>query len=519
MTGTEDTQASGVEPTPRPLVVVLAVIPFVVVLASLGLVLATSVPLGVQDEWFWRRYSTIDLPVFELVAGFVAFAAAAALAFAADHRRDLGPAARRTAVALVLALGALVDFQVLLAGKIGLVENLYAVLDRYTTGYLAEAAEISDGREFFSDFHHHLKTTHGPVVHHLDVHPPANIAFSYFVLRLCQRSPRLTSWLVTDASKDVAMAVRMGREHQFFDRLPDDPALYAAAYLIVLLFVASLSAARLLLLVTGARLAKSPRNLGLAACALVALPSPILFLGHFDVLFFFWTSVCLALFVSSRSGARRRRILFSAAAGFACGIGVTFTLGYGVVLAFVIVFLLTRVAREREAWTDLFAFLAGGGVVIVLCYVCGVRIVEICFACLDNNSKFYLQTFRSGRWILVNPIELIAFSGGVWAALMLYGLRRCSPRGLFAKTDAEATRFFAWVFLLYLLVHPYCRGEFPRLTLLYLPIPIGLCVHDLLTEVRDRRAWLLVAAGTAAALLQIFLIRASLKIAFFYGNV
>ena len=491
-------------------------------IAALGalawLLLGSEIPLGIPGEWVWQRYQNCDLPLFELVGGLLAFALALAIAWCLDLKKGTGAIARRLGLIAILLLGSWMDFQVLLAGKIGLTENVYAVLDRHTTGYLAEAAAITDFRQYFSRFNERQEKQRANV-HHLDVHPPGNIAIAYAVLSCCRRHLDLAVWLQNRLPYDVSLGLKQARTYRFFGTLLDAPEVYPAACVMVLLMLAALCLARFSLVLTVRMLAGSRCNLALAACLLATLPGPILFLGHFDVLLFAWSSVCVCFFVRWLTISGRSRMLWSLATGFSCGIGVVLTLGYGIIIALFVVVMLVRAARDGRKVADLALFGAGGLLVIGICHLCGVRIVEICFLCMRNNTQFYLDTARSWRWLLVNPLEFVLFFGVLWVGVTALYLRQCPFRRLFTLAPEDLLRLFAWVFLIYLMIHPYCRGEMGRLALLYMPIPLVICARDLMHAVKNRRGWLFAAFAGFAGLLQIFLLRAILKLAFFYGRV
>ena len=484
---------------------------------TVAALLACTCPLGVDGEWVWQRYNRIDFPLVECLLLVLGFTFAAAIAFRTDHMPN-GHGWRIAGVIAVLALGSWADFQLLLAGKTGLAENVYAVLDRHTTGFLSEAARIRDAGQYAATFHERLRLPKGDV-HHLDVHPPGHILLAFTVLQFCREHPGISTWLVERLPYDVADGLKQAQRLRYFEGLLDDAAVYPAACVLMLLQLAGLFIARCCVLLAAGLLLQSWRRSALVACLAAAVPSPILFLGHFDTLCFCGTAVCLLLFAASRATRGPPRLAWSAATGLACGIGVVFTLGYGALIALFVVFWLARAAEDRRSWLDLFAFGAGGLLVVALCTACGLRIIAVCFQCLENNSEFHMDTNRGWRWLLVNPPEFLVFFGAACSSIWLLSLRHCAPRKLFEGSDIDVLRIGAVTFLAYLLVHPYCRGEAARLTLLYMPVILLVCAVEVMADARSRRDWLLVLAAAALGLLQTFFMRLTLRLAFFHGEM
>ncbi|MBT3376638.1 MAG: hypothetical protein HN742_07885 [Lentisphaerae bacterium] len=504
-------------PSGVPLTLVLVLAASAVGLVAL-LVVCTSLHLGIPGEWGWRRYAQIDFPWIECTAIVLGFGFACFCAHIADAARGDRRIRGIALLGLLVAL-AWIDVHVLLAGKIGLTENIYAILDRHTTGYLSEAARIEDGGTYFRDFHN-LRSKVNGAVHHLDVHPPGNVLFSHLILRACRRFPRATQALASRLSKDAHVGLSQAKTFRYFEDLLDDDAVYRAACLVVLLFLAGMTVTRICCMAAVSRLSRRDDRLGLAGLATLAAPAPILFLGHYDVLLFTLSSLwTLVLVVGLTATEERRRLAAMCVAGLLAGVGVVITLGYGVLIAMTTVILLTHGVRHRRSWLALLAFYAGGGLIVLLCYGAGVRIIEICFACMRNNTEFYLDTSRSWRWILVNPIEFAVFFGIPWLLVLPSWYRGSSIRSLFEVDGATLFRWAAGVFLVYLLIHPYCRGEIARLSLLFTPVLFVPCIQTLVERVDDRKARICSIAIVGTILVQIVVLRLSLKLAFFHGNL
>lgn len=510
---TEPLQEPEISPS-WPLTVLALTLAFTVL--TVGLVVWTSVPLGIPGEWTWRRYTEVEIPWFECAAIILGFGFACFCAHVADFARKDRRLRVIGLIGLLLAL-AWIDIHVLLAGKIGLAENIYAVLDRHTTGYLAEAARIDEPGPYFRSFHNLRSQVNGPV-HHLDVHPPGNMLLSWQVLSACRRFPRLTQWLASRLSADARMGLSQAKQFRYFESLLDDDAIYRAACVITLIFLVGMTVTRACVVAGVACLSRRYDRLGLAGLATLAVPAPILFLGHYDVLLFCLSSLWACLLIAgltAKEGSAKAVLMMLA--GLVAGIGVVVTLGYGVLIALATVVLLAHGARHRNSWLALFAFCAGGGIVVLLCYLGGIHIIEICFACMRNNTEFYLDTSRSWRWIFVNPLEFAVFLGFPWLLALPSWYRGRRTSAFFEADGATVFKWAAGVFLLYLMIHPYCRGEIARLSLLFAPVLLIPCIQTLVDRAGTRHARAYLLATIGAVLLQIVAMRMALKLAFFHG--
>ncbi len=478
-------------------------------------VFGTEIPLGIPSQWTWQRSDLAEFPWFELGGAVLVFTFAAAIAVIMDNAtsRNAGTKHLWLGLPLIFVLLGIMDVQVLKAGRSGAVENVYALLDPYATGYLAEAASIEEPGHYFSAYEDKLENIDQDV-HHVDVHPPGNVAMAYGVWQLCRTYPALGNALVKWLPTEVRTGLEKAQQHRFFGGRTLTEGYYSAACMLLVLFLFLLLSGQLLLLLAGLQLTNAYQNTGVTACCLAAVPGVIFFLGMFGVVYFFLTSAALACLAGGVcSGRRSCSAIWVGACGFVCGVGVLFSLAFGTIIALFAVVLLIRAVHNRWERSHLIWFPVGGFAVVAGCYAVGVDIIEICRTCLSNNSLFYMQTERSWHWMLINPVEFAVFLGVLWAGIIVWRLRELRTlRQVFHCDFTQVLRFAMVLFFCVLLVHPYTRGEFARLGLFFMPVPLALGCVDLLKERFTLRSRIVLLCAAGTILVQTVMLRAGLKL-------
>ena len=419
--------------------------------ALIGLVACSSVPLGVEGDWVWRRLAE---PEPTLWAALLATLAAGGAAAALGDR--LTGAHRALAVALLFGCGFFADGLILDGGgRAGLAENALAPLDAFTTGYLQPALENPyHPGEAAAQVRNLLAVPPGERPAHRHVHPPAN-------------------WLLADA----ALRWFPGAGHRLLPetgRTVDDLQLWAygtppadtpeaadAALKLVWLFWAALEIGKIL--IAAAILLTRPRRPGLALLpAVFGGGSALLFLGHFDTLYFGITAAALAAFVA---GVRYRRAAGTAAAGLLLGGGAFFSLGFGAPIAAGGLALAAGCRRGRwRLFLGLLAGLAAAGLAGWLVF--RLPPWEIALSCWRNHLIFNKMSGRSLLpWLPWQFLDALLFCGPL-ATLMALAAPAERVRPLAIGLTAI---LLAW---LYLLFGGAAVGECGRLAALYLPLPI-----------------------------------------------
>ena len=376
----------------------------------------TNIPLGITSDWSWGRHDKVFFPVYELAAIAIFFIISVIIAFKAGRfARSASEAV--VCILLVLGCGFFIDYYMLQAGKFGLNENIFGVLDKYTGGYMTEAANIKEPGQYFRNFHIKLSKDEDES-NHVDVHPPGNIMLSYTVLQWCRNAGVPGKILQTVMPAAIFEELATARKDGVFHGVPDEDAVFTAGAFMVLLSLVCLTLARLLIIAAALSLCRQCGNFGITALlAICAVQAPILFLGHYDVLMFFLGAVCCFLFALSENS--KRGYWWEIAAGFALGCSVLFSLAFSALILFVFAGVGISRPFDRRNWYRVAAVAGGGLLVVILCYICGIHIIEICLYASRNNSRYFAEAGRSIFWAPFNILDYLIF-GGVFIFFMTF---------------------------------------------------------------------------------------------------
>ena len=143
------------------------------------LIVFTSIPLGIPGDWVWTRITKFPVfPLYELIALISFFAIAVFCAFKTDFQLEK-LSHKLVYVFLIIVMSMMFDYYVLLSGRVGASEHVFAVIDPYTSGYLMVAGEIKKPGKYFSDFDKVLEKD-AYDSNHIDVHP---FGINCFLLR------------------------------------------------------------------------------------------------------------------------------------------------------------------------------------------------------------------------------------------------------------------------------------------------------------------------------------------------
>lgn len=474
-------------------------------------ILAPGFAIGIPGEWVWQKYHR-GIPWIDLVVILTGFGIAALAAWLCDFRMRLRSGKLGLSL-LVLAFGSWFDYNMLLVGEASVFEAVLAVGNPHTGGYLEAAARMPEPLpQTLRNFHHRLAADADPT-NHLDVHPPGNIVFSWLAVR-CPLPRSWRDWMFDAEMRDLCRQNFTLSELHYMRTAED----FHDGETIVILFWLLSTAARLLIFAALWRVwGQDVRHSGMVALLLAAgLGGQILFLGHYDVLNFFGGALCLWLLVGSLEspGAGAR---WSLALGVVLGICTTLTLAFGVLSAGSLLLYGWRLPLPRARRQGL-ALLAGGGLVVALLELAGVRIISICLLAARNNARFFAEAGRHSFWLPWNLLDLLIFEGVVFVVPMFVGWPGRVGDWLPLGRGSEAGAWLgAWgLTLLFLLVSPFSRGEMGRLFLFILPVLAFASCRQLSRMPAGKTGWLLWSGLALLAAWFNFTTRVNLKLVLFY---
>lgn len=485
--------------------------------ATVLLVTATTIPLGIPGEWVWARIPDPTIPCIELLTILCLFLVAAGLAFHVDFRIPAQQRRKKVLGALAICLlGLFFDWQVLLSGRASLAENVVAVADKWSTGYLTQATKIEDMQGFLQSYNRFLALDQ-EASNHTDVHPPGNTLLSYWAMQLTCHSGlpvrSLTTALLSDWElQNIRKALVESRCYPPGRRISFDDFMHAAI-LIVFFLLLCLALAKGVLLLSLAGLQRS--RLGMAALFLWTVPAPILFLGAYDPLYYLFTSIlCLLVVKWSRNSGR----WIPAATGCLLGLYTFFSIGFACVAFLLLVLLLLRDGGNAGAVLRQLAWAVPGALVMpLLCHLGQINIFETCWLVVRNNGRFFAEANRSALWILVNYLDYLLFVGPVPIVLLCRDLVRCLKRGWPANRFHWLLSLAYAITLVVLFTGSFSRGEMGRLTLLLIPFHILLAASGLQRITRAGRLhYCLALAALLACIAHLLVLRIGVRCVFVF---
>ena len=496
----------------RKKIKLFAIIGLVLSLLLFALVAFTSIPLGIPDDWVWTRITEFhEFPVYEFIAIVLFLAIAIFCAFKIDFQLNKLPN-KLVYVFLIIIMSMMFDYYVLLSGRAGISEHIFAVIDPYTSGYLMVAGEIKEPAKYFSDFDKILEKD-AYDSNHIDVHPFGNVAFCYVVLEWCRKSPA-SSWLIKKLLPDNIMAdVRTAGKNGVFHGVAQSDTVYTAAAVIVLIFLAMNFISRILLIAALLTMTRgSTRNLGLNTVLLgFSIPALILFLGQHDVMMFFIGSICTLLLTLTIKYEWKRFPVFTLLAGVMLGVGVIHTLAFSMfIFAAVLTIFCCRNSSGR--YLKIGTLFGGGLSVIALCMFWGIDIITICLLASRNNSRFFAESDRCWYWFPFNLLDFIIFLSPFLTIMPLLLLPKVKMLKRFKFAPPQALAFSCVVTLFFLLISPFSRGEMGRLLLFFMPVySLSACLALVYRKLSSKIYFLCILNSIAAVALLLAL-RLALKL-------
>lgn len=401
-------------------IIVLLLTVFVTVL----LLLASNVPLGVPDEWVWRRQQLPENLIEALdrlaIPGIVG---AILVAFSQFVDRRIERSSKPVS-AVFLALLVVGAFSWLNAVRQSAatphreLRPLWVLYDRFASGYFFEAAfHTTSATELLAGYEKRMAK--GDVLHE-GTHPPGLFLLNFWAIKATERSDTLTSlaeWTIGAESVrlfrlmegDVQMARPLTRS--------EFAALCLVSFLSTLLSAMTVIPVYLVV----SRLV-SRRAGWRAACVTLTIPSLAVFAPRSDIVYAFSATMILCLLVQSVvAESKFARIVFAVLAGVAVFVSLTVSLAHiPVLVAGGLFFLLvcTGPPTLRVPWQQIVlsggvALAAFGLAVTIWSNSTDCNLVRVWSWNLSNHAGFYKQSTRTWwKWFFVNPVEL-SFSIGL----------------------------------------------------------------------------------------------------------
>ena len=394
------------------------------VIATVLLLLVSNVPLGVPDEWVWRRQQLPENLIEALdrlaIPGIVG---AIVVAFAQFVDRRIERSSKFVCVIFIalLVVGALSWLNAVrqsAATPHRELRPLWVLYDRFASGYFFDAAfHTSSAKELLAGYEQRMAK--GDVLHE-GTHPPGLFLLNFWAIKATERSETLTSlaeWTIG------AESVRLFRlmEADVQTARPLTRSEFAALCL-VSFFSTLLSAMTVIPVYVLVSRLLNRRAGWRAACVMLTVPSLAVFAPRSDTVYAFSASMILCLLVQSVvAESKFVRCLCSVMAGVAVFVSLTVSLAHiPVLVACGLFFLLICLGPPslRVPWQHVVV----SCVVALAVFACAVTIWSDATDCnlvrvwswnLSNHAGFYKQSSRTWwKWFFVNPVEL-SFSIGL----------------------------------------------------------------------------------------------------------
>jgi len=377
--------------------------------------------LGV-DDWAWPRVAdpvwdrvTHPLVVFALVGGLVM------VTWGRVARARRGEMA--LIVAVLVGLGFLAQVTVGQQVRAGYHESLFAIALPGSSSYHVEARKVDRLGPYLRDFR--SKVLGGRFQVQLSTHPAGPVVLFWGLNQVFAGNDEAAERFTRKCEDWLAAGIRMEESpaaSALFERQKLTPAAVAGAWLatVVLRLAACLVVVPVYLMASR----WYGRTSGLVAAAFAAaIPSLLLFSPIVDQCY--PVLAATACWLADSAGERRsgwRAFL----AGLVVSAGLFMTLAFAVVAFWAALLALARLLRsERPQGKEvakLLACAAAGllGPVAALYAACGYNSFSVWWACWEGNAQFNRLTARTyWKWVLVNPVDFLAFLGVPVACLFV----------------------------------------------------------------------------------------------------
>ena len=385
-------------------------------------------PLGIPGEWIFPHNKQGMFSFAHLIYGFLAFALVCVLA---NQLYAHGKPAKNKIIAtfaIILIVASFFDIQVLKSGRMGMGENLLAIYDPYTTGYYQKALEIKSVPEYMSGFH--KQQAYSGFVNHSDVHPPGRPLISYMLYQSVKACPILKSFMLRTMPLDLSDMYRQIEENDLLPYFKLTEEVKAAGVLHIYMFLFFLMCARLFFALTLWKLFGTEMTVKFSILYMF-VPSPILFLGHYDVLLATISALLMCYALLMRNMKSKYLIFGNIVAGMVCAVLILQTVAVAVCCFWLVLFFLLanngETGKQHFYKVLLHYYLPYGfGILISMLMMqlfFDFNLPKVLFSCLHNNALFFkTQCTRSLLWKLINPVEFFTASGLSCSFLVFAGI-------------------------------------------------------------------------------------------------
>lgn len=469
---------------------------------SLAVLWLTGLPLGIPGEWTWKRSSIEPDTLWNLVGGVVASGLFAGFMLLGRRRFEAASGSayfRIESTAWLCGLVVVSFIWLWIVQEISPVENRlgkapFVLYYASSSGYFTRARyEQTDPQALLAQYENLMRE--GDVLH-TGTHPPGLFLVFHGLIRLCQQSPQLRSFLEStqtasfrEACDVIEINVMRGRNPGSF--LPSDRQVLWLATLLVML-AAALTVVPLygLLLRTC-----SSANAFCFAALWPAMPAVAIFVPKSDVAFPLFGVLLLWLW---RGAWDRRSQVLAFLAGAMTWCSLICSLAF---LPCVLVAALSTLgeaigrlvrparrsitvnpAEESESPIGFRRYLciisAAVGFLLptfLLWIFLQINMLNVWRLNYQNHAGFYLQYPRTyWKWLLVNPLELMCAAGWPLALLAMMTCWRVLLRGQTVSSFVPRSRLvsdvgsivFVWGLLW---ITGKNSGEAARLWIVFLP--------------------------------------------------
>ncbi|QDT25890.1 hypothetical protein [Gimesia panareensis] len=464
---------------------VRSLIPFLIaIILTLCLLASETIPLGIPGEWTWQRIP-FNGPalLFGVIISLILFIVYLFITLWGLSRiRDCS----RGELAVWLTTLAICSFlwsfylQDAPPAEYSLSKAPFVLYYKGSSGYFTEA---NTGIENVSDYlaQYETKMEAGDVLHE-GTHPPGLPLFYRALIRLCETSPGLQSFLIESQPASFQFASEIIAETTAMTPHPltqQDRAVLWCATLITLI-ASALTVIPLFLL---AREFSSRHVSWQVAAFWPLVPAALIFQPKSDALY----SVLALLFLYSWVLAwRRHSALCFVLAGLLIWSGLFLTLAFLPVALCAVLYSFFCAWQQRTAtpqskfpWKRLLSAagwsLCGFGVPLVLLgLLFHLNLPRVWLLNLQNHAGFYAEYPRTyWKWLLLNPLEISLALGLPLTWLVVKSLCRrhfqASTAGATSPTGLSSLLFSTVIVLGLLWLSGKNMGEAARLWLIFLP--------------------------------------------------
>ncbi len=448
-----------------------------------GLLLASSIPLGVPGEWTWSRVPAGTVPVFNLGCTVVvlliyyAFVRWGTSCIESCSRLQKGALLFALCLASMTVLWNLKAVPSQIFGHAGMSWVTYYPR---MSGYFTQAvSEKESTAQFLANYE---QTAREGDYLHQGTHPPGLILYFRFLHHLCKSSPALTQAVIACETEDVAAGLDILEELSDAGDHSFTPQQRATLWLSLLVT----------LLVSGATVLPIYFFLSRFTSPVIAfsfsglwplVPAVSLFAPKSDILLAFFSAFVVCLWARA---VVSRKSLFGFFAGCVLWTGMLTSLAVivtAVIMSFWTILYTVREFLDRKKENEkllnsipllpLLGILAGLLLPSLLMWgLFDLNLSSVWLINLSKHAEFYEHNSRTFYlWLFVNPLEM-AFSLGMplFLLVIVAGFRAVQDR--FRSTTSLFSLAVIGVWLL-LLLSGKNMGEAARLWIFLLPLMLS----------------------------------------------